>query len=125
MRKNERYCSFCGNIIHHNSKFCNACGAAADLIEQEYTTPTSSTSGSIGGIKDHEVLGIVSIYISVIGCFIIPIVGNIVAIIVGHISQRQGKNKYATIGLAISYSIIGLSLLIALILTLVFTIPNF
>ncbi|MBK5113112.1 MAG: hypothetical protein KGD59_08115 [Candidatus Heimdallarchaeota archaeon] len=65
----------------------------------------------------------VSIYIGIIGCFIFPIIANIVAVIIGHISLKRGKNTFAKIGLAISYSIIGLSVLLAIILTLVFTLP--
>ncbi|NHJ33049.1 MAG: DUF4190 domain-containing protein [Asgard group archaeon] len=124
MSENEIYCSFCSSIVAPDSEFCSTCGASTDSVIQERTTQASSSYVSVSDLHDYETLGIISIFISVIGCFVFPICGHIIAIIVGHVSQKQGKNKFASIGLTISYVFIGFSILLALILTLVFTLPN-
>jgi len=124
MSNNERYCSFCGNVILPNSKFCNACGAAVEIFEQNqatsytYTTQTSQSSS----MQEAQILGAVSIYLGIICCLIIPLLGNIVGVVLGHLSQKKGKNKFATASLALNYSLIGFFVLLALVLTLVFTL---
>ncbi|NPE06800.1 MAG: hypothetical protein GNW80_00835 [Asgard group archaeon] len=127
MSRNERYCSFCGSIILLDSKFYGACGAAAEPSEQQYSPIVSQTYSppprSSPEIKESEALGLVSIYIGIIGCFIFPVIANIIAVILGHVSYKRGKNIHAKIGLAISYSVIGFCVLLAIILTLVFTLP--
>ncbi|NHJ86235.1 MAG: hypothetical protein FK734_12290 [Asgard group archaeon] len=130
MSDDYRHCPFCGSAVEKGTQFCQNCGASLTGIDE--VTP-SSQPVSYGSQNQQSYqqpaypqqptyyqqpstvyyqksqdnsLGVLSMIFGLLGCFAIPFIGSLVAIITGHMSLSKGKNTYAIVGLILGYLVI-------------------
>ncbi len=127
MSKSNEYCLFCGSAIEADSQFCQNCGAALSDVEKTqpvypvqtapqpsyYQQPVAQPgpyyqqpTAVYVQPKQDDTLGIISLIMGILGWIgILPIIGNIVAIITGHIARSRSKSVTGLIGLILGYSL--------------------
>ncbi|NPE08373.1 MAG: zinc ribbon domain-containing protein [Asgard group archaeon] len=143
MNRNEDYCLFCGSAIESGSQFCQNCGVALSDVEKTSTvqiiqTPQSASTGYyqqpatqqeqyyqqtttvyVPQKKEDDAMGIFSLIMGIIGWIgILPVIGHIIAIIMGHIARSRSKSITGLIGLILGYSffiIVGIILMVIFI----------
>lgn len=138
---NTEYCNFCGSSIESGAQFCHNCGAALSEIEKTQpviptpTVPSTSTSyyqqpaaqqgpyyqqptTVYAPQKQEDTLGILALIMGILGWIgILPGIGNIVAIVLGHIARSRSKSITGLVGLILGYSFI---VIIGIILMIIF-----
>ncbi|MDY7040568.1 MAG: DUF4190 domain-containing protein [Chloroflexota bacterium] len=109
-------CSNCGVENPEERDFCQSCGAP---LAESFPGPTSPSSPSpihaAPAAPATSGLAIASLIIGIVGWFLLPIVGNVLAIIFGHMAKneiaRSGGHltgeALATVGLILGYIGVG------------------
>ncbi|MHA1122190.1 MAG: zinc-ribbon domain-containing protein [Candidatus Heimdallarchaeota archaeon] len=123
MSQNSKHCQYCGSAIESGSQFCQNCGASISggagpskpaqpahtpMPPQEsygttpaYEQPTSTVYASQ---KKDDSSGLISLIFGILGCVgILPCIGSIIAIFMGHSAKRKGESQYASIGVILGY----------------------
>lgn len=111
MSNQTKYCPFCGTAVESSATFCGNCGAA---LEAEPVKPVASQPETISygaqptstttGIKDPETVGMIGLILGILGCLgPLALIGNIVAVIMGHSSNSKGSNTLGTFALITGY----------------------
>ena len=123
MSQNSKHCPYCGSALESGSQFCQNCGASISggagpskpaqpahtpMPPQEsygttpaYEQPTSTVYTSQ---KKDDSSGLISLIFGILGCIgILPCIGSIIAIFMGHSAKRKGESQYSSIGLILGY----------------------
>lgn len=115
MSNQTKYCPYCGIQVEPSATFCGNCGAAIESqpvkpvkIQPETiaygTQPTQQPTTTTTGMKDNETVGMIGLILGILGCIgVLPIIGNIVAVIMGHSSNSKGSNTLGTFALITGY----------------------
>ncbi len=93
MSKNEKYCESCGSKNDIKAKFCDDCGKPFDKPKKEEAKPSRVSEGA--GLE------VVSLISSILGFTCLPIIGFVIAIVTGLMSENPKENKYAKVGIFI------------------------
>ncbi|NHJ46190.1 MAG: zinc-ribbon domain-containing protein [Asgard group archaeon] len=129
MSSQTTYCPFCGSEVEPSATFCGNCGAAIDqkpvqtpppAQTQPYATqPTYKPATSTQSVET-EIEGIIGLVLGVLSCIgVLPLIGSIVGVILGHIARRKSKTGIATIALVISYLGIAIYIIVPVIVIVV------
>jgi uncharacterized membrane protein YvbJ len=105
------YCTECGSKVEEEARFCPNCGHEMSQIPSmrpssvaspppqyiaQYSTPPSYQQYQ----KRDNTKGIIALVFGILGLFLLPIIGSIVAIILGALSRSQEEdNSLGTIGI--------------------------
>jgi thiol:disulfide interchange protein len=130
MSSQNKFCPFCGTEVEPSATFCGNCGAA---IEQKpvQTPPPAQTQAYTHGTQptyqpaptksvETEVEGIIGLVLSVLSCIgVLPLIGSIVGVILGHISRRKSKSPMGTIALVAGYLGIAVYIIVPVIVVVV------
>jgi len=123
MSQNSKHCPYCGSALESGSQFCQNCGASISggagpskpaqpahtpMPPQEsygttpaYEQPTSTVYTSQ---KKDDSSGLISLIFGILGCIgILPCIGSIIAIFMGHNAKSKGESQYSSIGLILGY----------------------
>ncbi len=123
MSQNSKHCPYCGSALESGSQFCQNCGASISggagpskpaqpahtpIPPQEsygttpaYEQPTSTVYTSQ---KKDDSSGLISLIFGILGCIgILPCIGSIIAIFMGHSAKRKGESQYSSIGVILGY----------------------
>ncbi|MHA1123862.1 MAG: zinc-ribbon domain-containing protein [Candidatus Heimdallarchaeota archaeon] len=142
MSEKEEYCPYCGSAIESGTQFCQNCGAALSDVEKTpavqiiqtpppasigyYQQPTTqqgqyhqqTTTVYVPQKKTEDVLGVLSLIMGILGwIMVLPGIGSIIAIILGHISRSRSKSVTGLVGLILGYSFI---IVVGIILMVIF-----
>ncbi len=122
-----KHCPFCGSEIESGSQFCQNCGASLTAVEETpstqpvQTTPSASTDSyqqpSVQQVpyqqqptsvyvskKQEDTMGVLSVIMGILGCLcVLPAIGSIAAVILGHIARNRSKSVTGLIGLILGY----------------------
>jgi len=103
------YCPECGSKVDQESRFCPNCGY--DLSQAFSNVPLSTPSPPIQYstppvhpqyYKSDNTKGIIALVFGIVGFIIMPIIGSIVAIILGSLSRSQEEDKtLGTVGIVL------------------------
>ncbi|MHA1743627.1 MAG: DUF4190 domain-containing protein [Candidatus Heimdallarchaeota archaeon] len=134
------HCRYCQSPVENKYAFCPNCGSAlksagttpdiyyeitasqltapGDFLSSQQPTQQAITAGREQPqqqlpVKKGDKYGLASMVLGIIGLFILPVVASIPALILGHISYKESKNKLAKTGLITGYIPIGLGVLAA------------
>jgi hypothetical protein len=133
MSSQTAYCPFCGIEVEPGSTFCGNCGVAIDQkpaqtqpsaqtqpYQQTYTHGTQPTyQPTQTQSVETEIEGIIGLVLGVLSCLgILPFVGSIVGVILGHIAKRKSKTGLGTIALVVGYLGIVIYVLVPVIVVL-------
>ncbi len=133
MSSDLKHCPYCGSVVEKGAQFCQNCGASLSIdatvpaanqptgytppppaetygTQPYYQQPTQTVYVPRQQTSDDS-LGILSLIFGLLGCFVIPFIGSIVAIITGHMARKKGSSTYSTVGLLLGYISLVLSLL--------------
>jgi len=120
------HCPFCGAAAESESQFCQSCGASLTAVEDTPSTqPIQTTQPASTGQyqqpsvqqvpyqqpttvyvpqKQEDTMGILSLIMGILGCIcVLPGIGSIAAIIIGHIARSRSKSVTGLIGLILGY----------------------
>lgn len=125
------YCKNCGVQLEDNMAFCPECGTPVDAGQsrQSGSDPYDYETRRAAEPMDYRVqepqrsseadgYAIASLILGIIGFFLLPVIGGILAIVFGNKSIREnGMNTMARIG-----KILGIVSLVVTIIALVFVI---
>ena len=128
MSQNVNHCPFCGSAIESGAQFCPNCGASisgdaepSKPVQPTYSPPPPQESyGTTPAYeqptttvytpqRQDDSTGIISLIFGILGCVgILPCIGSIVAIVLGHNAKSKGESQYSSIGLILGYLGVGL-----------------
>jgi hypothetical protein len=94
LAKNEKLCESCGTKNDVSAKFCDDCGKPFDKPKKEEEAKPSRVSEGAG-------LEVVSLVSSILGFACLPLIGFVIGIITGLMSENPKENKYAKAGIMI------------------------
>ncbi len=94
MSKNVKYCESCGEKNEAKAKFCDGCGKSFSKSKKTDKDTSPSTEKGSG-------LEVISLVSSILGFTCLPIIGLILAIIIGSMSPNPKENKYTKAGITI------------------------
>ena len=97
-----KICRYCGSIYSGEEKYCALCGCKLE----EQTEPKRS-------------LCVMSLLCAILGCMmLLPVVSPVISLCAGKAALRQGDDKLAKAGVAISVVTLSLTVLLAILITL-------
>ncbi len=97
-----KICRYCGSIYSGEEKYCALCGCKLE----EQTEPKRS-------------LCVMSLLFAILGCMmLLPVVSPVISLCAGKAALRQGDDKLAKAGVAISVVTLSLTVLLAILITL-------
>ena len=131
MSEKEEYCPYCGSVIESGTQFCQNCGAALSEVEKTSTvqilqTPPQASTGYyqqpaaqqgpyhqqtttvyVPQKKADDAMGVLSLIMGILGwIMVLPVIGSIIAIVLGHIARSRSKSVTGLVGLILGYSFI-------------------
>ena len=111
------YCTECGSYVEEEARFCPNCGHERSQIpstspprvaspppqySNQYSAQYSAPSPYQQYQKRDNTKGIIALVFGILGLFLLPIIGSIVAIILGALSRSQEEdNSLGTIGIVL------------------------
>ncbi|MFV1990343.1 MAG: DUF4190 domain-containing protein [Acidimicrobiales bacterium] len=97
------YCQNCGRPMDVRDTACGDCGAA----------PSAEQLGMVAALpapkEGKNGLAVASLVVSLLGLFLVPLVGSVAAVVMGHLARRQmaaapqDGDSFALSGIAIGY----------------------